>query len=160
MVTGALLGGALAGVVVGPVITAYFGAQDRPFLEPRFVLVWSLLAVAVMAFCIVNYKLETFTAVRLLRSFLGAAVGTVCALLVLSGLVGFLYWISFIQNTLEWANAGFYDETKSLIERYSFLLAAGLSYGVVFGVSFGVLVATTRLFSERTEETGGGWRAS
>ncbi|SMF29800.1 Caspase domain-containing protein [Tistlia consotensis] len=160
MVAGAMLGGVLAGVVVGPVITAYFGAQDRPFLEPRSILVWSILAVALMAFSIVNYKLETFTRARLLRSLLGAAIGTVCALAVLSGLVGILYWTGFIENTLAWANAGFYDPTKTRIEQYAFLLVAGLPYGIVFGLSFGVLVAATRLFSERSESAGNEPQAS
>ncbi|MGH6925593.1 MAG: caspase family protein [Propylenella sp.] len=148
MFAGAILGGALAGVVVGPVITAYWGAQDRPLFEPGLVIVGSVLAAVLMAFCIVNYKLETFTRARLLRSFLGAGIGTICALLVLSGLGVFFYWTGFTGIILGWASTGFFDETNSVTERYSFLLVAGLPYGVVFGLSFGVLVAATRLFVE------------
>ena len=151
MIAGAMLGGLLAGVVVGPVITAYFGSLDRPFLEPDFLVVPSVLAVALMAFCVLNYRLETYTLERLLRSFLGALVGTFCAGIVLGALVGFLYLIGFIQAVFEWANNGFYDydnQGYSVYQRYSYLLIAGLPYGMVFGLSFGVLIGVARLFTD------------
>lgn len=147
--TGALLGGGIAGVVIGPCVTAYFGSHDRPFLQPGFVAIWALLAVAVMSFCIVNYRLETFTFTRLMRSILGAVVGTLCALVFLSAELGVLYATGFIESVLSWANTGFYDENKLIWERYGFLLIAGLPYGLVFGLGFGVLIGVTRIASER-----------
>ena len=151
LIAGSTLGALLAAVIVGPPITAYFGSYDRPFVEPGFVIVWAIVSVALMSFCVVNYSLETFTPKRLLRSFGGALLGTVCGGAVLAALVGFLYWIEFIQFVLNWANNGFYDNDNvgySTFWRYSFLAQAGLVYAIVFGVGFGVLIGVTRLVTE------------
>ena len=152
LIAGTMFGGVLAGIFVGPFITAYFGSFDRPFLEPDFVIAPSIIAVALMAFCVVNYNLETFTPARLARSFLGALAGTVCAGVVLGAIVGLLYLVGFIQAVFSWANEGFYDYeglgTPAHI-RYGYLIIAGVPYGMVFGLAFGVLIGTTRLVTER-----------
>lgn len=145
---GAMLGGMVAGAFIGPVITAYFGSQDRPFLEPGFVIPFSVVAVAVMAFCIANYSLETFTLKRLGRSAVGALVGTVCAIVLLGAIIGLLYLSGFIQTAYDWANSGFYDETQPMFQRYAYLLVAGLPYGMCFGIGFGALIAATRTFTD------------
>lgn len=146
---GSMLGGLLAGIVVGPVITAYFGQFDRPFLEPNFVIPFSVVSVAVMAFCISNYRLETFTGRRLLRSTAGALVGTISAGVALALMVGLLALTGFIQSVVSWAHDGFWDTTKPLFQRYLYLISAGLPYGMVFGLGFGVLIAATKVFTER-----------
>ncbi len=152
LICGAMIGGLVAGIVVGPLVTVYFGAQDRPFLQPQLLIVPSILAVALTAFCVVNYRLETFTAARVGRSFLGALLGTLCGAAVLGAVVGVLYITGFIDGVLIWAADVYYDNYDlgyAAWQRYGALMLAGLPYGMVFGLGFGVLIAVTRLITER-----------
>jgi hypothetical protein len=145
---GAILGGLFAGILFGPITTAYFGAQDRPFVEPSFVIPFSVIAVAFMSFCITNYSLESFTLRRLLRSAFGALAGTVLTIAALGLVIGALYYVDFINFVLYWAADGFYDPNAPPLQRYAYLMVAGLPYGMSFGLCFGIVVASTRVFTE------------
>lgn len=146
---GSVLGSTLAGMLLGPVITMYFGALDRPFLDPSFVWIWSIFAIAIMAFFVVNYSLERFTAERLRQSLNGAAIGTATVLVCLGASLGFLYLIEFIQVTFKWAQDGFHNKSLQMWERLSYLAIAGFPYGVVFGTNFGILMGITRVTTEK-----------
>lgn len=153
---GAMLGGTIAGFVVGPLITAYFGSYaERPFLEPNFAIPFAVAAVAITAFSISNYSLETFTAARLRRSAVGAVLGTAAAAILLGAMIGLLYISGFINAALLWAGNGFFDESLPTLQRYSYLLIVGLPYGMIFGLSFGVLIAVTRIMTDRHRQDDG-----
>ena len=64
-------------------------------------------------------------------------------------MVGLLALTGFIQSVVSWAHDGFWDTTKPLFQRYLYLISAGLPYGMVFGLGFGVLIAATKVFTER-----------
>lgn len=143
-----VLGGVIAGLIAGPVVTMYFGSFERPFLSPDTVAIAAVFSVALIAFAILNYSLDGFSWRRMLRSFTGALVATVVSGLVLAALVGLLAVTGFIQATLDWAGAGFWNETVPVALRYSYLAAAGLPYGLVFGGCLGLLMGLARVFGQ------------
>ncbi|EHK57117.1 caspase family protein [Allomesorhizobium alhagi] len=150
MLIGGTAGGTLAGLLVGPVITAYFGAQDRPFVEPTAYFAISAVCVAIVAFSIDSYAIEFVSRARLIRSVVGAFVGMAVAGMALGGAVGLLYAIGFIQATLSWASDGFWNEALPYSQRLFYLIVAGLPYGMVFGAALGLMISVTRLMSDRT----------
>ena len=151
IIAGAVSGGSLAGLLVGPPVTAYFGSLDRPFLDPGLLMYSAVACVAIIAFSIVNYSLDRFTKARLMRSFFAAGGATVIAGTALGIALYVLYGSGFIETTFDWANSGFNDETRPTLLRYGYLLAAGVPYGVVFGTFLGFLIGITRVLSEPWE---------
>ncbi|TGD62189.1 caspase family protein [Tabrizicola sp. WMC-M-20] len=143
-----VLGGVIAGLVAGPVVTMYFGSFERPFLSPETVAVAAVFSVALIAFTILNYSLDGFSWRRMARSFAGAFMATLISGLVLAALVGLLAVTGFIQATLDWAGAGFWNETAPVAVRYAYLAAAGLPYGLVFGGCLGLLMGLARVFGQ------------
>ncbi|MEL7116578.1 MAG: hypothetical protein AAGP08_13520, partial [Pseudomonadota bacterium] len=84
---------------------------------------------------------------------LGAVLGIFAAALVAAVILIPLYLTGFVEGVFLWANRGFYDLTQPTFQRYSYLLIAGIPYGMSFGASFGALIAVTRIFTDRAAET-------
>jgi hypothetical protein len=108
----------------------------------------AILSVAVIAYSIVNYSLDRFTGDRLKRSFIAAGFATIITALPLALLLYGLSIFDLVDGILEWARRGFWNETRSLPVRYSYLLVAGVPYGVIFGAFLGLLIGITRALTE------------
>ncbi len=148
IVAGAVLGGTAAGLVLGPLITAWFGSLDRPFLDPSFIMVFAALTIAVAAVSINSYSLERFSMARMQRSFLGALVSMTLSIILLGPAIFLLATTGLIETIYLWAKRGFYDDAFGTARKYGFLLAAGLPYGLVFGPCLGFLIGVARVLGE------------
>lgn len=146
---GATLGGVLTGGFVAPIVTMYFGRYlQRPFVEPGANVIVAAATVVIIGFVISNYSLERFSVDRVRRSILASLIGMAICCAILGPVVWGLYAVGFIDHTFQWARDGFTDRMHPLLQRYGYLAAAGLPYGLVFGAALGLMIGVSRRVAE------------
>ena len=132
--TGAILGGVLAGLICGPLGTLYFGQKPLPFLGPSIMLLGALPAIGIITFAIVTYDNNPLDR-RSFRNFLLAMAAT--------GLVAAILYVGI---------SSFTPEIMALVQHYILpgkrigLLTGGLYYGAFIGASLGLVVGLTMIF--------------
>lgn len=135
--TGAVIGGFIAGLICGPLGTLYFGLKPLPVLEPKLMLMGALPGAGLMTFCIVAYGNERI-GWQTLKTLLFAMV----SVLLVAGLAG------VILTALS-------PEIIALILHYIVpgtrlgLLQGGLYYGAFVGITLGLVVGLTLLMTSR-----------
>jgi hypothetical protein len=128
--SGTAAGGAVAGLICGPVAMSFFGVEARPLLLPEQLLPGAILGAAVVVFSIVNFDFERLSPRRLLIGTLsvivaGLGVGLVAALLY--GIVQSLGVPQYLDRL---------SPDSGVIQ----LLAGGAIYGISVGVPLGVII--------------------
>lgn len=132
--SGAILGGILAGLICGPLGTLYFGQKPLPILVPSLMLLGAVPAIGISTFAIVTYDNDPLSR-QTLRNFLLAMAST--------GIVGVIVVVIF---------SAFTPEILAMLLHYLGpgerlgLLTGGLYYGAFVGASLGAVVGLTLLF--------------
>ncbi len=129
--TGAVVGGIIAGVIIGPWVTLYFGWQNRPFVLPHILLIGAIPGTAILIFSILNYTLERINLAALGRSLL-ASLGAVVVVGVIAGGLGLL----FQQLIQKLADGVPQDPIAILIAGLPYGVAVGIALGSVFGLAY------------------------
>lgn len=136
-ISGALVGGIIAGLVCGPLGTLYFGLQPLPVLEPHIMLMGALPAVGLMTFSIVAYGDE-----RVGRRTLTTLLLAMAAVALVAAAVAVIL-------------TAFEPEITALIHEYIVLgtrgelLRGGLYYGAFVGAALGIAVGLTLVMTTR-----------
>lgn len=153
-----LLAGLVAGLLTGPVVTAYFGSMDRPFIEPLQLVPGALLVAAFVVFTVINYSLEKFTIQRLKVSAM-AIMKALAISLPLAAVIGLIIIpTGSVDYIFDISSNGFHDPFNSTFIRFSFLFFGGAVYGLMFGPILALLFGLSMYWTP--EETRGAMRTN
>lgn len=140
--TGAIVGGILAGVITAPLETVYFGPKPRPFLSPVAMLPGALIGTAVIVFSIVNYRLEHINPKRLILSAV-TAIGSCFA----TAVVAFGVLLFLLPQVLMAIAVRITSEIVTIPN----LLIGGFFYGIVVGAILGAAMGLTLILTPRPD---------
>ncbi|MER8486567.1 caspase family protein [Mesorhizobium sp. M1322] len=135
LLLGGIAGGLLAGVLVGPPITWYFGIQSRPPATPATLLPGGLLGTAGIVFATLSYSFERTNYRKLGRNAVVSVLATLFVSLV-SAIGFYAFSLAFEQLVL---SALYNTSVANLVE-------TGLILGPLVGGILGLTVGLALLF--------------
>jgi hypothetical protein len=141
-VTGGLIGGALAGMITGPLATIYFGRLTWPVLEPGTMMIGALPATGLMVFSIISFdgqRLGVATARNLAIALVSTAFVTILTFVI----------VQVFQSEISHYLEKYLVNYRSRLD----LLYIGLYYGGIVGIILGIVVGLTTALANRYRKT-------
>jgi hypothetical protein len=149
VLAGAVIGGILSGVIIGPVLTLYFGQEIRPDFSPAVTLPGLITSSAMIVYYIANARpavdldLKPLTPYRLWRSSLAAIAALACGVGAAAVIFGTLYATGAMMQIVVWMEHNAQNSPALAA------LAAGAIYAVPVGIVLGVVIGAGVLLTER-----------
>ena len=131
---GGIAGGILAGLIVGPPTTLYFGLLDRPAVSALILVPGALLGASILVFSIVTYSVERVNYRTMRRNALISMLATAFVAAV-AGVI--LFAASSVMQE-------YIDQLLGTRDKMV-LLAAGIALGVILGVILGSAISLAHL---------------
>lgn len=136
---GGAAGGLITGVIAGPVVTWYFGSQERPFATPEVLYPGGLIGAMLTIFVILNYRLELFSYRRFISRLAACAVSVLVIAAATTIIFAFSY--DFMLWLIDSVLGKFDVETLILAG-----LVAGPTVGLVLGAAVGLAYGLDKMF--------------
>ena len=135
---GGVFGGVAAGLIVGPVLTWYFGRFSRPPASQWVLLPGGLVSVLILIFAIITYDIERVNYRRLLQN-MTASAGATLIVAAASG-VAFFSGADIVSRLVGAAVSSYPSELQ--------LAEIGLAAGTVVGGILGSAISLALFFIE------------
>lgn len=140
---GAVLGGALSGIICAPVLTLYFGAQSGPKALPGLLVPSGIVGASIFVFSIINFDFERLSSRRLLVGFSSALTAILFGGIAAAALFGLLSGFGVVDMVVTWLT----KNSKSAL----IMLAGGAIYGTPVGVALGLVIGMAITLQGRWE---------
>jgi hypothetical protein len=139
---GAAAGGVVAGLISGPILSAYFGLiHDRPEMRPWLLLPGAVVGSSIQIFSIVNFDFERLTSRRVWTSLRSSFVALLAGIATSGVVFGSLAAAGIVSRVISWMEDNPDDAT--------ILALGGAIYGIPVGFVLGATIGFAIVFTER-----------